>query len=78
MNIFIYEYFEKLYNTINFKYKNEFFLIDICHKLVTNWSQNSDRILNQSQICDEIFIPSQNSDRNTILSQFFDRFVTDL
>ena len=77
MNIFIYEYFEKLYNTIYFKYKMNF-LIAIYHKSVTNRSQNSDEILNPSQMCDEILIPSQNSDENTILSQFSDRLVTDL
>ena len=43
-------------------------LIAICHKSVTNLSQNSDKILYQSQICDGILIPSQ----------FCDRFVIDL
>ena len=38
--------------------KMKFFLIAICHKSVTNLSQNSDEILDPSQICDEILIQS--------------------
>ena len=48
--------------------KMKFCLITICHKSVTNLSQNSDETQDLSQICDGILIPSQ----------FCDRFVTDL
>ena len=80
MNIFLFmNILKNIYNTINFKCKNElFFLIVICHKSVTKRSQNSDGMINPSQICDEILILSQNSDGKTIPSQFCDRFVTDI
>ena len=54
----------QLISNVNMK----FFLITICHKSVTNLSQNSDEILDSSQICDIILIPSQ----------FCDRFVMDI
>ena len=59
-------------------YYNEFSLIVICHKSVTNWLQNCDGIVIPSQTCDGIINPSQICDAIIIPSQFCDRFVTDI
>ena len=72
MNI-LKKYIIQLISNVNMK----FFLIAICHKSVTNMSQNSDGILDPSQICDRILIQSQFCDGKTIPSQFCDRFVMD-
>ena len=51
--------FEKYIIQIILNVKMKFFLIAICHKSVTNLSQNSDEILEPSQIFDGILILSQ-------------------
>ena len=59
MNIFLFmNILEKHIIQIISNVKMKFFLIAICHKSVTNLSQNSDRILDPLQICDGIRIPS--------------------
>ena len=69
MNIFLFmNVLENYIIQIISNVKMIFCLITICHKSITNLSQNSDGILDPSQICDGILIPSQ----------FCDRFGTDL
>ena len=69
MNIFLFmNMLENYIIQIISNVKMKFCLITICHKSVTNLSQNSDETLDPSQICDRILIPSQ----------FCDIFVTDL
>ena len=61
MNIFLFmnilkKYIVQFISNVKMKL---FFLIVICHKSITNRSQNSDKMQDPSQIYDEILIPSQ-------------------